>query len=296
MFFPANISFFDRGGEKKILDTLCYNNDYLFPGQGYWVTNSAYANDMRLYLGGWWLAYFDNNTRLVKVGFSNEYASVPTEAQIISSTMNSYSNIFTGELPFNSDYITTGQQLQIVLNNQNALTAKIVNDILIDNTLSSNVFKKLTSINRTNINIKNFIKKQKYRNYIPIFTGIFGGMNIINNTIYIFPQSAEIWAGVANVNFDIYPLTFEYGGKIIFSYRVVDPGVDVHVRFRIEKNPYPDVLPDFNTTWFSCNGQGTGEIRIPSQGNNTFSSLLLYLQERDRSIELTNFIVQSNLI
>lgn len=141
----------------------------------------------------------------------------------------------------------------------------------------------------------NFTKKNS-RNYIPIFTGIFGGMNIINNTIYIFPQSAEIWAGVANVNFDIYPLTFEYGGKIIFSYRVVDPGVDVHVRFRIEKNPYPDVLPDFNTTWFLCNGQGTGEIIIPSQGNNTFSSLLLYLQERDRSIELTNFIVQSNLI
>ena len=111
MFFLANVSFLEK---EKIIGTLLYNHDNLFPGNGYWVTNSAYANDMRPYLGGWWLAYFDNNTRLVKFGFSTKYQSLPTEEQIISSTMNSYSNIFTGELQFNSNYITTGQQLQIV--------------------------------------------------------------------------------------------------------------------------------------------------------------------------------------
>jgi len=145
MFFPTNVSFLEGGGIKKIIDTLCYNNNYLFPGQGYWVTNTAYANDMRPYWGGWWLAYFDDNTKLVKVGFSSQYTSLPTEAQIISSTVNSNPNIFTGELQFNSDYITTGQQLQIVLNNPNALTANIVNDIVIFNTMVSNEFKKITS-------------------------------------------------------------------------------------------------------------------------------------------------------
>jgi len=151
MFFPANVSFLEGGGEKKIIDTLCYNNDYLFTGNGYWVTNTAYANDMRPYWGGWWLAYFDNNTRLVKVGFSSEYTSLPTEAQIISSTMNSDPTIFTGELQFNSDYITTGKQLQIVLNTTNVLSVKIANDILIDFKMLSNRLKILTSINRITI-------------------------------------------------------------------------------------------------------------------------------------------------
>jgi|LauGreSBDMM110SN_4_FD.fasta_scaffold00666_8 hypothetical protein len=146
MFFPANILFLEWG-VKKIIGTLCYNDDYLFQGNGYWVSDTAYANDMRPYWGGWWLAYFDNNTRLVKVSFSDEYTSLPTEAQIISSTMNSDSITFTGELQFNSDYITTGRQLQIVLNNANDLSAKIANDILIDTTMLSNGFKILTSTN-----------------------------------------------------------------------------------------------------------------------------------------------------
>ena len=130
---------------------MCYADDYQFPGNGYWVTNTSYANDMRPYWGGWWLAYFDNNTKLVKVSFSNEYTSVPTEEQIISSTMNSESNIFSVNPQFNSDYITNGQQLKIVLNYQDSLTCKIANDILIDYTLLSNGFKILTSINRINI-------------------------------------------------------------------------------------------------------------------------------------------------
>ena len=133
---------------------------------------------------------------------------------------------------------------------------------------------------------------------VALFTGIFG--NIIYNTddsSYLFPSWAPSWAGVANVNYSIYPLTFSNSGKITFNYDASNGDVDI--RFRFERLPFDEndpnaTEPSYNTEVFSCSGTGIGEVTIPSQGTNTFSSLILYLDTRDVSIILTDFIVYSD--
>ena len=47
----ANVQFNDDYGNKTIVGTKAYFDSYLLPGNGYWVTNNAYANDMTQYWG-----------------------------------------------------------------------------------------------------------------------------------------------------------------------------------------------------------------------------------------------------
>ena len=51
------------------------------------------------------------------------------------------------------------------------------------------------------------------------------------------------------------------------------------MRFRFEKNPYPDVNPAYDTTAVTVSGaeEATYEIEVPAQAGLTFSSFLMYL-------------------
>ena len=49
-----------------------------------------------------------------------------------------------------------------------------------------------------------------------VFSGVFGGSYADSNT-YTNPSSSEGWAGFANENTNIYPLTFGEGGSITFT-------------------------------------------------------------------------------
>jgi len=125
---------------------------------------------------------------------------------------------------------------------------------------------------------------------IPQFTGVFGGASN-NGNCYLFPNDAESYAGFANSNQEIYPLQFTNAGKITFDYDNTANTKDVKIRFRIERLPFPNVDPAYNTTTFTCPAgeSGSNEIEIPSQETNTFRSLLLYLDTRDVEIKLSNF-------
>lgn len=118
-------------------------------------------------------------------------------------------------------------------------------------------------------------------------TGVFGGF-IIDEELqnYTFPIGAEVWAGVAN-EADIYPLAFPDGGKIKFTASA--PGADVNVFFKIEKNPFPDTEPSYTTGTITVSGatEQEYEVEIPPQDSeNTYSSFLLYLVERDTILTL----------
>ena len=95
---------------------------------------------------------------------------------------------------------------------------------------------------------------------------------------YTFPTGAQDWAGFAN-NADIYPLTFAEGGSITFT---ASAATATNVRFRFEYLPYPDVDPAYDTEQVLIDSTEPMEytIEIPSQGENTFSSFLLYIVER----------------
>ena len=79
----------------------------------------------------------------------------------------------------------------------------------------------------------------------PEFTGSFGGFTV-EGTLCT-STGAESWAGDANENTDIYPLSFDgIDHYITFNARVLSGG-DVDVEFRFEYNPYPNVDPHFYT-------------------------------------------------
>ena len=48
------------------------------------------------------------------------------------------------------------------------------------------------------------------------FSEAFGGAVIGEGGTYTFPTGAEAWAGFANMNTALYPLSFPAGGKITF--------------------------------------------------------------------------------
>ena len=113
---------------------------------------------------------------------------------------------------------------------------------------------------------------------VPAFTAAFDGFTVDGNT-FEFPSTAQSWAGVSNDNTDIYPLTFNDGDDFINFTASVPSGGDVTIKFRFEKNPYPDVNPAYDTTEVTVSGadNATYQIDIPDQSTNTYSSFLLYV-------------------
>jgi CxxC motif-containing protein (DUF1111 family) len=137
-----------------------------------------------------------------------------------------------------------------------------------------------------------------------------------NNDIFTFPSSAQSWAGFANDETSMYPLTFSNGGTITFTAYMAEEGEgssgsgpsgpggpggpggstnpistnSASIYFRFEKNPYPDVDPHYNTAQVVINGTTPSEysISFPSQGNNTFSSFIFYVVDRDNPVVLQN--------
>jgi hypothetical protein len=122
--------------------------------------------------------------------------------------------------------------------------------------------------------------------------GAFGDAAVDADTqTYTFPTGAQDWAGFAN-NADIYPLSFPVGGKVTFT---ASAAVATNLRFRFEFMPFPDVDPAYDTANVLIDSTEAMEytVEVPSQGDNTFSSFLLYLVERDSPVVVTNVVVSS---
>ena len=123
------------------------------------------------------------------------------------------------------------------------------------------------------------------------FTEAFGGATV-DGTTFTFPTGAEGWAGFANMNTALYPLSMPNGGTITFTAAVPDGG-NAEVYFRFEKNPYPDTEPSVNSANVTITGaeEATYTVDIAAQGENTFSSFLLYVVTRDVPVVVKNVVV-----
>ena len=126
------------------------------------------------------------------------------------------------------------------------------------------------------------------------FSGPFGGATV-DNEVYTFPTGAEGWGGFANNNTDLYPFTFEFGGKITFTAAIPEGGSPVNVRFVFENAPWPDVNPNFSTASVTISGgEAVYSVDIPAQtATQTFSSFLMYIAERDSPVSITNIVATS---
>ncbi|MGB2400156.1 MAG: hypothetical protein ACPH7H_00005, partial [Porticoccaceae bacterium] len=68
--------------------------------------------------------------------------------------------------------------------------------------------------------------------------------------------------------------------------------------FRLEYKPYPDVDPAYDTAVVTVSGATAAEytVAIPSQGANTFSSLIMYIAERDVAVTVTDVAVDGEVV
>ena len=128
----------------------------------------------------------------------------------------------------------------------------------------------------------------------PVFTGAFDGALVEETetgTTFEWPSSAQSWAGFANDNTDLYPLSFPNGGSVTFT--AATSGVDIDVRFRIEFDVWPDVDPAYDTPPTTISGTTPQEytVEIPAQGSNTYSSLLFYLMTKDQELIVSSDFV-----
>lgn len=125
-----------------------------------------------------------------------------------------------------------------------------------------------------------------------IFSGTFGG-TVRDGQTYINPTGSEDYAGFANEDVSVYPFSFPYGGSVAFEAHTNGNYADIY--FRFEYNPYPDVEPSFLTEMITISTSDPAfyEVSVPPQGDNTYSSFLLYVVTTDVPVTLTQVEVIS---
>ena len=127
-----------------------------------------------------------------------------------------------------------------------------------------------------------------------VISEAFGGTTIGEGSVYTYPAGTEAWAGFANTNTSLYPMTIAEDSVITFT-GSVPAGGDADVRFRFELNPHPDAEPSFNTAAVTVSGAdaATYTVAVPAQGANTFSSFLLYLNTQDVGVVVTDIAISA---
>jgi len=129
-------------------------------------------------------------------------------------------------------------------------------------------------------------------------TGLFGGITFDGETsTYTFPTGAEVWAGVANLTADLYPLSFPNGGTITFTGAVPAGSADVNVKFLFENLPNPNNTVSFETDEVTVTGstEQTYTVTFDAQpADQTFSSFIMYLIDQDLPVIVKDIVVTAN--
>ena len=128
-----------------------------------------------------------------------------------------------------------------------------------------------------------------------IFSGTFGGSQVDTTTMtYTNPTGSESWAGFANEDASVFPFSSPNGRHVQFMGSTA--GTDVDVNFRFEYQPHPNVDPSYNTASVTVSGTDPQAytVEVPSQGANTFSSFLLYVNTLDAAVTITHVHVHEN--
>ena len=127
----------------------------------------------------------------------------------------------------------------------------------------------------------------------PVYKGVFAGS--VYSQSFTFPTAADAWAGFANNNTNLYPMTFNEGGKITFT---ATTATDTEVRFLFEANPYPNNNPSFEVTVpllaaLPDNSTYTVDIPAYSTVGQNFNSAIFYVTSRDIEVTASNFKIET---
>ena len=130
-------------------------------------------------------------------------------------------------------------------------------------------------------------------NFSPVYDGVFNGT--VYSQTFTFPTGAEAYAGFANNNVSIYPLSYPNGGQVSFKATVA---ADAEVYFRFEANPYPDVDPAVVTANVALLASNPDEtvytVDIPVSATNTYNSALMYVVTRDVDVVMSEITIVQN--
>ena len=112
---------------------------------------------------------------------------------------------------------------------------------------------------------------------------------------YSYPTGGDVkdWAGFANKDTSIYPMMLGGGATITFDASVPSGGT-VDVRFKFEKDPYPNNNPEFDTDVVTVSGATETQytINVAAQDASVeWKSFLMYLNTRDTQVVIKNINV-----
>ena len=120
-----------------------------------------------------------------------------------------------------------------------------------------------------------------------------------NGDEFTFPSAAYSYAGFYASTIDDQPigaLTFAEGGTITFTAALKNPGV-VGIRFKFERLPWPETDPSFFTAWVTIDStiDTTYTVNIdPQYVGNTFESFLMYMDDRDKTVIMKDFVLNTD--
>ena len=125
-----------------------------------------------------------------------------------------------------------------------------------------------------------------------VMDGAFDGF-IVEGDLFGFPTGAADWAGVANTNTALYPMSFPHGGEVRFVAGTPPEGGSTQIYFKFEANPYPNNNPSFDTSTALVSGELTDyTLEIPAQDpDQQYNSFLMYIVERDQPVMVQNIEV-----
>jgi hypothetical protein len=135
--------------------------------------------------------------------------------------------------------------------------------------------------------------------------GPFEGAVIDDETgLFLFPSvtpeggvTVQDYAGFANLNTEAVPVCFGSEGAVNFS-AAVPSGETASLKFKFEFAPYPDVNPNFETSTVTIDSSEAApySVAIPAYANDyqTFSSILMYVEERDVEFDISDVVVTSS--
>jgi hypothetical protein len=124
--------------------------------------------------------------------------------------------------------------------------------------------------------------------YYPLYEGTFGGTS--REQTFLFQTGAESWAGFGNSNANFYPLDFPNGGQITFTAKAT---AATSIYFKFEANPHPNVEPSYTAPTQAITTESTVyTIPLTSQEAKTFNSALLYISDRDVTVNITDIKIK----
>jgi len=124
------------------------------------------------------------------------------------------------------------------------------------------------------------------------FFGVDDSFTKVEDDVFTIYSGAEFWMGFYSQDFLYNPIVFYTDHQLTFIGST--PNIDVDVTFRFEYQQYPDWEPNFTTepVTISGNTETAYFVNIPEQGEQTFASVLMFIDARDIGVTIKDIKVE----